>query len=166
MRVVFYLLWAVLLAILQPSLARGMELWGIAPNLFLCFVVLIGFFRGTYEGAVCGAVFGLVFDLLVGRMIGVNALIYLYLGLIAGFLSMQFFSGEKKLAACLGIMMGTLVASVVYALALKATGADVTMVTAIFRIGLPEAVYNSAIGFLLGFPVRWSMKWTRMKQQR
>ena len=166
MRIVFYLLWAVLLAVFQPTLARGMELWGIAPNLFLCFVVLIGFLRGAYEGAVCGAVFGLVFDLLVGRMIGINALIYLYLGLGAGFLSMHFFSGEKRLVACLGVMMGTLVASVVYALALKATGADVKMVTAMFRIGLPEAVYNSVIGFLLGFPVRWSMKWTRMKQQR
>ena len=60
MRIIFYVIWLLLLAVFQPTLARGIELWGIAPNLFLCFVVMAGFFRGKYEGAVCGMVFGLV----------------------------------------------------------------------------------------------------------
>lgn len=165
MRVLFYVLWAILLMVFQPTLARGIEIWGIAPNLFLCFVVMIGFFRGTVEGAVCGVIFGLVYDLLIGRMIGVNALIYLYLGLGAGVLGTQFFSGEKRLVTCLGTMVGTLLAGLVYELALKAVGADMGLFTAIFRISLPEAVYNGVAGFLLSFPVRWSMKLMRIKQR-
>ena len=164
MRVLFYVLWAILLAILQPTMVRGIEVWGIAPNLFLCFVVIIGFFRGKAEAAVCGAVFGLIYDLLVGRMIGVNALIYLYLGLGAGILGTQFFSGEKRLVICLGSMVGTLLAGLVYELALKAVGADIGLLTAMFRISLPEAVYNGVVAFLLSYPVRWSMKLMRMKQ--
>ena len=40
MRVVFYIIWLLILAVFQPTLARGIAVCSIAPNLFLCFVVL------------------------------------------------------------------------------------------------------------------------------
>ncbi len=164
MRVVFYLFWMLLLTIFQPTLARGIALWGIAPNLFLCFVVMIGFFRGTTEGAICGAIFGLAYDILVGRMIGVSGLIYLYLGVGAGILGTRFFSGEKQLANFLGTIAASLVAGLVYYLARKAVGAHMGFGTAMFRIGLIEAIYNGVVGFLLAKPVRLSMKLLGIKQ--
>ncbi|MBO5364758.1 MAG: rod shape-determining protein MreD, partial [Clostridia bacterium] len=62
MQILFYLIWLMLLTVLQSTVARGIDIWGIAPNLFLSFVVLAGFSRGRMEGAICGAVFGLVYD--------------------------------------------------------------------------------------------------------
>lgn len=164
MRILFYLVWLILLSILQPTLVRGIEIWGIAPNLFLCFVVLIGCFRGTAEGAVCGIVFGLVYDFLVGRMIGVNSLIYLYLGLGAGLLEAKFFSNGKQLVGCLGAVAGTLVAGLLYYLSRKAVGGDIGFATAMFRITLIEAVYNGVIAFLLVYPLRLTMKMIRRKE--
>ncbi len=163
MRIVFYILWALLLAVFQPTLARDIAVWGIAPNLFLCFVVAVGLFRGRMEGAVCGTVFGLIYDLLIGRIMGIHALIYLYLGLGAGILGAQFFSGGRKLVVCLATAVSTLLAALMYYLVQKAIGADVGFVIAIFRIGLLEALYNGLVGFLLAYPVCWSMKLMRMK---
>lgn len=162
MRIIFYVIWLLLLAVFQPTLARGIELWGIAPNLFLCFVVMAGFFRGKFEGAVCGMVFGLVYDLLIGRMIGVSSLIYLYLGFGAGALSEHFFSGGKRLAGTVTIAAGTVAAALVYYLARLMVRGDIGFMTAMLRIALPEAVYNAGIGFLLAFPILGMMKLMRI----
>ena len=56
MRILFYLLWLMLLAVLQPTLGSGIAVFSIAPNLFYAFIVLIGLYRGKTEGAVCGIV--------------------------------------------------------------------------------------------------------------
>lgn len=164
MQIVFYLIWLFLLTVLQPTLARGLELWGIAPNLFLCFVVMMGFFRGKMEGGVCGIVFGMMYDFLIGRMIGVNSLLYLYLGFGAGMLSERFFSARKRMAAMIATIVATVLAAIVYYCSRLIVHGDIGFVVAIFRIALPEAIYNAVACFLLSFPMAWSMKLMRMKR--
>lgn len=164
MRVVFYLVWAILLAVFQPTLGRWLAVGSIAPDFFLCFVIGIAVLRGAGEGATCGAIFGLIYDLLIGRRIGVNAMVYLYLGLAAGLLSPRFFGSGKSLLACLGTAVATVIAAAVYGLVLRATGADMKLSVAILRIGLPEAVYNAVVGFFMLYPMRKSMRWVKMKE--
>ena len=72
MRILFYTIWAILLAILQPTLIQWIAVFGIAPNAFLVFVILAGYLRGRMEGAVAGLVFGMVYDLLIGKLMRVN----------------------------------------------------------------------------------------------
>ena len=164
MRVLFYLIWLILLTVLQPTLARDIEIFRIAPNLFLCFVIMTSFFRGKTEGAICGLIFGLVYDLLIGRMIGVNCISYLYVGFGAGWLSEQFFSGGKRIGGVIGIFCGTLLAAIIYYFTRLSMYHDIRFVTAFFRIGILEAIYNSVIGFLLSFPILWLMKPFRMEK--
>ncbi len=164
MRILFYVIWLLLLVMFQPTLARGIEIWNIAPNLFLCFVVMVSFFRGKTEGAVCGMIFGLVYDLLIGRMIGVNCLSYLYLGFGAGWLSEQFFSGGKRTGGAISIFVGTVLCTLVYYLVRVVAYHDIGFLTAFFRIGLFEAIYNAGIGFLLSFPILGFMKLMRMEK--
>jgi len=101
---------------------------------------------------------------LIGRMIGVNAMLYLYLGVGAGLLGSRFFGGGKKLAITLSAGAGTLLTAIVYYLARKAVYGDISFVTAVFRIGFLEAVYHMLAAFLLSFAVAKSMKWLRVKQ--
>lgn len=164
MRIVFYTLLVLLATVLQPTLIRGLAIGGIAPDLFLCLTVLTGFFRGKTEGGVCGAIFGLFYDILIGRMIGVSALCFLYLGFGAGFLSEGFFSGHKRLAATVVTVAGTLLVALVYGLVRLAVHGDLGLGTAIFRIGFPEAVYNGVLTFLLSFPVSGLMKWMGIRR--
>lgn len=164
MRILFYLLWLMLLAVLQPTLGSGIAVFSIAPNLFYAFIVLIGLYRGKTEGAVCGIVFGLVYDILIGRLIGVSSLCGLYLGFGAGILGQHFFSGAKRIAAMGAIAVGTVLASMVYAAAILMTGGSVPFWTAMLRIAVPEGVYSGLIGWLLSFPMVASMKLFKMKQ--
>ncbi len=164
MQMVFCLVWLLILTILQSTVVREIDIWGIAPNLFLCFVVLLGFSRGRTEGAICGGVFGLVYDILIGRMIGINALCYLYLGFASGFLSERFFIGQKRMASMLTAVIGTILSGIVYYIARTTMHGDLGFLTAIFRIGLPEAIYNGCICFLLSFPVTGLMKLMRIKR--
>ncbi len=164
MQIIFYIVWLFLLTILQPTLGRSIEIWGIAPNLFLCFVVLAGFLRGKMEGAICGCVFGLMYDILIGRMIGVNSLIYLYIGFGAGILSEHFFGGGKRVTAAIATVAATIVSAMIYYLARVAIYGDIAFMVAFFRIAFPEAIYNLAICFLLSYPVTGMMKLMRIKK--
>ena len=136
MQILFYAIWLVILSVLQPTFARGIEIFSIAPNLFLCFVIIIGFHRGKMDGAICGAVFGLFYDMLIGRMIGVNAICYFYLGFCAGILSENFFSGGKNLATAISTFVGTVLAALIYYLARFIAFGDVSFTTSIFLISL------------------------------
>ena len=163
MRILFYAIWLLILAVFQPTLARGIEICGIAPNLFLCFVIMCGFSRGKYEASVCGIIFGLAYDLLVGRIIGVSSLIYLYLGFGSGILSERFASSSKRVAGALSAAIGTILAAMVYFLANRFVY-DVSFVTAVFRIAFPEAIYNATVSFLLTFPMFGMMKLMRINR--
>lgn len=164
MRIVFYLLWMLLLGILQPTLGRGIDLWGVAPNFFLCFVVIMSFCRGKMEGAIVGAVAGLVYDLLIGRLIGVHGLLYFYVGFGAGYLSEEFFSGAKSLAIAIVIAVATIVVAFLYYLVRTMAFGDADFTIAIFRTALPEVMINCIVGLLMAPLLRGSMKLCRMKE--
>lgn len=164
MRIVFYIIWLLILAVFQPTLARGIAICSIAPNLFLCFVVICGFFRGKYEAGICGAVFGLVYDLLAGRLIGISSLIFLYAGFASGVLSEHFVSSGKRLAGALNSAATTVLSGIVYYAANSIAYGNISFVTAFFRLTIPEAIYNAVISFLISFPILWMMKLMRMER--
>ncbi len=164
LKFVFYIVWILILAVLQPTLGRGIEIFSIAPNMFLCFIIISALFRGKFEGGICGAVFGLVYDMLIGKLIGVNCLIYFYLGFGAGLLGEHFFSGTKRLSGMGTIFIGTLVAGVLYYIANLMVGMEIGFLTAVFRITLVEAVYNTIFGLILYFPIMGTMKLMRINK--
>ena len=116
------------------------------------------------DGAICGAVFGLFYDMLIGRMIGVNAICYFYLGFCAGILSENFFSGGKNLATAISTFVGTVLAALIYYLARFIAFGDVSFTTSIFRIGLLEGIYNAVCVIIIKFPILGLMKLFRMKK--
>ncbi|MBQ3573687.1 MAG: rod shape-determining protein MreD, partial [Clostridia bacterium] len=99
LNIIFYAVWLLIVALLQPTVIRWIEIFGIGPNIFLIFVIAAALICGKKAGAVCGLVFGLTLDMLVGRMIGVNALIFLYAGFFVGILCERFISGSGTLVA-------------------------------------------------------------------
>lgn len=164
MRILFYIIWLLLLTVFQPTLARGIAIFSVAPNLFICFVVMCGFFRGKYEAGICGAVFGLVYDLLVGRLIGISCISFLYIGFGAGLLSEHFVSSGKRFAGVLAAAAATVVFGLIYYAVNNIVYGNISFVTAFFRITVPEAVYNGIMGFVLSFPMLWSMKLMKMER--
>ena len=91
MKLLHHVVWLILIAILQPALINALSVFGVNGNVFLLFIVLIGFFCGRMQGMLCGILFGLVYDIYVGRFIGTDMLIYLFIGYFSAVVSDRFY---------------------------------------------------------------------------
>lgn len=155
---IFYAVWIILIAVLQPTLFSALKIFGIAPDIFLVFVVATAFLRGKTEGAVCGAVCGLVFDFLAGRLIGVNALIFMYAGFCVGMIKERYISGAGAITVGVITAIVSLVCSFVYYIAYSMVSGDIGFFAALIRIILPGAIYTAIAGVVLFIPIEKSFK--------
>ena len=158
LNIIFYAVWLLIAALLQPTVMRWIEIFGTSPNIFLIFVIAAALICGKKAGAVCGLVFGLTLDMLVGRMIGVNALIFLYAGFFVGILCERFISGPGSLTAAVIIFAMSLLGGIVYYIAYSMVWGDIGFWGALFRVVLPEALYTGVLGLLLFVPIRKSFR--------
>lgn len=72
-------------AALQYSAVRYINFVGVFPNLMLVAAVTAGYALGSESGGFTGLCLGLYLDAQSGRILGMNALFFLYAGVIAGF---------------------------------------------------------------------------------
>lgn len=79
MKYIFHTIWLILFSVIQPTLLEYTEIWGIKPNLFLIYVILISFYSSRKECMTVGFIFGCIIDLLVGRIIGLSAVLMMLL---------------------------------------------------------------------------------------
>lgn len=154
MKILFYVIWAVLLAVLQPTLFQWIAIFGIAPNTFLIFVILAGYLCGSREGAAAGLVFGLLYDLLIGKLMGVNALFFLYIGFGAGILGEKYFGDSKVWIIAGTAAVATILTGVLYWLIVSMVYTSVPFSTGFVKTILPETVYNGIVCVPLYFCVR------------
>ena len=158
MKIVYYIICLVFISVFQPTFIQEIEIFGIAPNLFLTFVIMTGIFKGKTEGLMVGMIFGLIYDLLIGRMVGVNSLLYLYAGFGAGVLGEQFYGMGKVVAGVVGTFAGTILVGLLYYFARQMISDDIGITVALFRISFIEGIYNAVVSLLLIFPMNWLMK--------
>lgn len=62
------------------------------PNLLLFVTCIFGFMRGCNYGSVTGLICGLLVDIFFGDVIGLYALIYMYVGFFSGLFKKMFYS--------------------------------------------------------------------------
>ena len=147
--VLFYAIWLFVIAVLQPTLISSISVFGIAPNLFLVFVLVAAMIKGKKTGAVCGFVYGLVFDFIIGRMIGVNALLYMYAGLFAGLLCERFISGTGSVAATVIVFAISMISGIVYYIAYNMVWGGLGFWLAFTRVIILESLYSSVLCFVI-----------------
>ena len=70
--------------VLQITLMPEIAVFGVSPNLILIIVCSIAFLFGGTSGGIVGFCCGILLDLYYGRSIGLNALLYLYVGAVLG----------------------------------------------------------------------------------
>lgn len=80
--------------ILQCTLFKTIALASVSPNLLIILTFAAGFLRGKKEGMYVGFFAGLILDLFYGKVIGFNALLYMYIGYINGFFNMVFYDDD------------------------------------------------------------------------
>jgi rod shape-determining protein MreD len=75
---------AFILFLLQCCVFTKFNMGGIVPNLILLITSIYGFMHGEKAGVITGFVLGLLFDIFFGDVIGLHAIILMYIGYING----------------------------------------------------------------------------------
>ena len=87
--------------LLQSTLFQSLSLASISPNLLIILTSAYGFMKGKKEGMAVGFFCGLLEDIFFGRLLGIHALIYMYIGYANGYFNQIFYGEDIKLPMAL-----------------------------------------------------------------
>ena len=87
--------------LLQSTLFQSLSLPSISPNLLIILTSAYGFMKGKKEGMAVGFFCGLLEDIFFGRLLGMHALIYMYIGYANGYFNQIFYGEDIKLPMAL-----------------------------------------------------------------
>lgn len=148
-----YLTLAVLF-IAQTTLSRYIDIFGIAPNLIFVYVLCYSIYNFPVRSAVLCAVAGFITDLYSGQYVGLNTLLFMYIGIAISNFASTLIKKHVWTAA-----VGVLVVSLVYSTVILVT--DYVMpgyssfLYPFVRIALPTAVYDMIVSFVMAL---WARK--------
>ena len=83
--------------LLQGTVFKALSLGSITPNLMVILTSSFGFMRGKKEGMWVGFFCGLLEDIFYGRLLGMHAMIYMYIGYANGYFNHIFYGEDIKL---------------------------------------------------------------------
>ena len=93
--IIFYILSAVVLALIQEAFFNDLRIFGAKPNLPLVLLCVTAVRMNTMEAILYGVSTGLFFDIVYGRYIGLYGLLFLYIALVISVLTSELGYGEK-----------------------------------------------------------------------
>ncbi len=91
---------------LQSTVFDSLQIAGAKPDLVLLLVVFFAFTTGPVKGAFFGLLLGLLEDFIIGYNIGLNALVLLCVGFIAGWFATKIYE-ENLVMALLVTLVAT-----------------------------------------------------------
>ncbi|MDO4491534.1 MAG: rod shape-determining protein MreD [Lachnospiraceae bacterium] len=134
--------------LLQSSVFPAISLLDITPNLLLMVTVCFGFMRGRRFGMLVGFFCGLLIDFFFGPLLGLNALVYMYIGFFNGYFYKVFFDEEIKvpmlLVAVSDLVYGILYYGIQFAIRMRFAFPQYLM-----QVILPECIYTVVMTLFL-----------------
>lgn len=137
--------------LLQCTLFKRLSFGGISPNLLLIVATSIGFMRGEKQGLMAGFVSGLFVDIFFGDVIGLYAMLYMYIGFVNGKFSRIFYPEDLKLPLAL-ITLSDLSYGMICYIVLFLLRGRLNFPYFFFHIILPETVYTIVMSIFL-YPI-------------
>lgn len=138
--------------LLQATLFEYIEIFGVKPNLIIVTTIAYALIRGKEEGAIYGLFSGLLLDIMAGKIIGMYAILGLYLGLIIGILHKNL-NNENYLNTILLTGAGTFFYNIFHYILNLSVDTSKQFFVYIMSIILPEVVYNSIFSVFVYFIV-------------
>lgn|GEM_PF-124125 len=113
-KILIYAVFILLITLMQTNLIDAIAIFGVKPNLFIVFIIVVGLTNGSETGAVVGFVTGLVMDSYSPTPVGVYALIGLLLGGLSGFSNRNFFRDNYILTMAFAFIYTVVFETVAY----------------------------------------------------
>ena len=147
-KIITYLVFILLLFLLQSSFFCYLKLADVVPNLLIIFTVSVALMDGRTEGCIVGFLCGLLMDISYGDLPGLYALGYLLTGYFAGFFNRIYYREDITLPIL--IIAG---GDIFYGLYMFITGflsrGRTDFLFYLRRIILPETAYTLIIAIFL-----------------
>lgn len=134
--------------VLQVALAPQIAVFGVVPNLVFLVVVTLALLEGPVTGCVAGFAGGLLFDLLGASVVGPYALVFCVAGYVAGLIQANMFA-EGWLLPVSVVLIASVGAEITYGVIMSVLDIGLPFWSALVRIMLPGAVYNTVLAVLL-----------------
>ena len=83
--------------LLQSTVFKALAIGSISLNLLVVLTSSFGFMRGKKEGLWVGFFCGLLEDIFYGRLLGMHAVMYMYIGYVNGYFNRIFYGEDIKL---------------------------------------------------------------------
>lgn len=147
-RNLFIAVMVLLCFVLQSSLFQKIAFAGITPNLLIVLTAAFGFMCGQNCGLVVGFFCGLLYDIFFGNMIGLYALVYMFIGYANGIFKQIFYKEDIKLPIVLIFTSDFVLGLVTYILLFLLRG-RFAFGHYFMHIILPEVIYTILITLLL-----------------
>ena len=144
-----------LLFMLQCTLFKVLSLASVSPNLLLIITFAAGFMRGKKEGMYVGLFCGLLLDLFFGKVIGFQALLYMYIGFINGIFNRVFYDEDVTLPIGLLCASDFIYNFVCYVFAFLIRN-RLDFGYYLIHIILPEMLYTVIIMLIFYRPMLWA----------
>lgn len=134
--------------LLQGTVFKALSLGSITPNLMVIITSSFGFMRGKKEGMWVGFFCGLLEDIFYGRLLGMHAMIYMYIGYANGYFNHIFYGEDIKLPICL-ISASELIYGLGTYMIMFVMRSRFAFLYYFFRIILPELLYTIVVTLFL-----------------
>ena len=151
--------------VLQTTLFQALSFGGIVPNLMIVLTASYGFMRGKKAGLLTGFFSGLLCDIFFGSVIGLNALIYMYIVYLTGQFHHIFYPDEIKLPL-ISIFVSDLSYGILYYLTLFMLRGRFHFSYYLVHIIVPETVYTILVTLLFYPFILWMNNRLEETEQR
>lgn len=141
-------------SILQATWLDCIEIFGIKPNLFLVYIIVVCCFCNRLEGGAVGFAAGFVLDMLVGRIWGLNAVLGLILGFCISHFYARIISNSNLLVTLALVLVGTILYESFYSFIAFLRAENVGLLALLTKIVLPECVYNMVASVPIYFIIK------------
>lgn len=155
----------ILCFVLQTTVFKAISFGGIVPNLLMILTASFGFMRGEKTGALIGFFCGMLSDIFFSSFLGLNALLFMYVGYINGKFHKIFYPDDIKLPLAL-ILCSDFVYGIMYYLILFLLRGRFQFTYYLVHIILPETVYTIFVTMLFYPLILWINRHMEEQEKR
>ncbi len=140
-----------LVLIVQTTVLSYVKIFGIIPNLLLIFTVCFCLVTPDFRCLVYAIISGILLDITGGRMIGINTLLCTYVAFSCLFIRDKLYNNNEIIAAIFTLVISFAYGLLCYTINFLLWG-ELNIFYAVFRIIVPEAVYNAVLALFI-YPI-------------
>lgn len=154
MRYMFHVVFLLFISCFQGTLCNSLSIAGVSVNLFIVYVSIICFLSYRFEGVITAGIYGLVLDILTERFLGVYTILFVIVAFFIYNMAYKVFKEPKFYICALIVLFVSVFVNLFYYLIVFLSLHSVDLKYAIFRIILPEGIFDALVSIPFYFLIR------------